>query len=177
MKIRNVLGLAAAVPAVVVALATPGDATAASVVTFTGRIDVRPTALPQQQTLNVCFVAVTETGCANGATPTGVAAGQVTDTAAGADVVDGLQATARYTEVCAPGTTIAPVGNAMLSGNVHKAVAGQWSPTLSATWVRAGLVAVISGDAVGTALFTPVGVASCGQPVPVAVSGAVALTY
>lgn len=175
MKIRNVLGLAAAVPALLIAMGTPGEAATASVVTFTGRIDVRPTAVPQQQTLRVCFAAL-ETGCPNGAISTGVAAGQVVDSA-GADVVDGLQATAAYTEVCTAGTTVAPLGNAMLSGNVHKAVSGQWSPTVTATWVRAGLVAVISGQAVGTALFTPLGVASCGQPVPVAVSGAVELTY
>lgn len=176
MKVRNVLGLAAAVPALVVALAAPGDAATTSVVTFGGTISIRPTALPQQQTLDVCFVAVTEAGCANGAAASGMAAGQVTHSA-GADVVDGLQARATYTEVCTAGTVIQPVGSAVITGNVHEAVADKWSPTVSATWFRAGLVAVIQGDAVGTALFTPIEAPACGQASRVAVTGAVELAY
>lgn len=176
MKVRKVLGLGLSVPALVVALAQPSDAASTSIVTFGGTIQVTPTALPQQQQLDLCFSAVTS--CVNGAESSGMAAGAAADPAAlKADAVDGLQATATYTEACAPATAIQPVGRAELTGKVHDAVAGTWSRDVSATWTRAGLVAVIQGEAVGTALFTPAGVPACGRPLQVAVAGAIELAY
>lgn len=174
MRIRNVVGLAVAVPGLVVALAAPGDAASRDVVTFAGRIEVRPTATAQPQTLDVCFFTLS-TACANGEMSSGVAAGPSAGSVP--DVVDGLQARAEYTEVCAPVTGVAPIANATLRGQVHKAASG-WSPVVSAQWTRVGLVAVIQGDATGVALFTPLAVGTpCGQPVPVAIAGAVEVTY
>lgn len=177
MKARNGLGLAIATPALVLALAQPSDAASRGVVTFAGTIEITPTALPQQQTLDVCFFGVGKS-CANGAESSGMAAGPAVDTAIGADTVDGLQARATYTEVCTPGTALQPTNSAQLTGNVHKGVTKDaWSAPVSATWFRAGLVAVIQGDAIGAALFTPIGVPACGVAVPVAIAGAVELAY
>lgn len=176
MEVRKALGLAVTTPALVLALAQPSDAASADVVTFGGTITITPTALPQQQQLDVCFSALA--ACAS-AEPTGMAAGTAVDrTTLAAEPVDALRAKATYVEVCAPATGIQPVGSAQLSGAVHKTLSGTWSPELDATWTRAGLVAVISGrNVAGTALFTPAGPAQCGRPVQVAVAGAVALTY
>ena len=176
MKVRNVLGLVAAVPALVVALAAPGNAATTSVVTFAGQIKVRPTPLPQLQTLDVCFVSPTESACPNTAVPNGTAAGQAAYVA-GADLVDGLQARATYVEPCAPVTGMPVIGTATLTGRVHEAVGDKWSPNVSATWFRAGLVAVIQGGAVGTALFTPIDAPACGVAGSVAVAGVVEAAY
>jgi hypothetical protein len=176
MKVRKALGLVMATPALVLALAQPSDAAADDVVTFAGTIQITPTALPQQQQLGVCFFGLAAQTCANGAESSGMAAGAGLD--AGtlvAEPVDGLQAEATYVEQCAPGTGLQPVGSATLVGNAHKSLSGAWGQDVRATWVRAGLVAVIQGDAIGTALFTPAGVPACGKPVPVAVAGAVEL--
>lgn len=170
MRIRNVLGLAVAVPALVTALAAPGDAASPHVVSFGGYVTVTPTSMPETQTLDVCFSAFE---CANGASRTGAAAGA---DATGRPVA-GLQARATYSEACTAGA-IAPIGSADLTGNVYKPLPGVWSQDVHASWFRAGLVAVIQGDAVGVALFTPAytGVPVCDQPVTVAVAGAVELT-
>jgi hypothetical protein len=108
--------------------------------------------------------------CANLAPSTGIAAG-----ADVAQVVDGLQAHASYTEVCAP-TGLPPTGNATITANVHQLPASSWSAPVTASWQRVGLVAVIQGGATGAALFVPMGVATCGQPVQVAVIGAATFT-
>lgn len=173
MFVRKALALAVAVPALLAGLAQPAAAQSQDVVTFEGTFRLKPTALPQQQVTNLCFFAV---ACQNGAEPNGMAAGAGIDRASlQAHVVDGLQATATYTESCTPGTGFQPIGSAQLSGGVHQS--GAWKNTVSATWTRAGLVGVIQGDAVGTALFTPVGVPACGVASPVAVAGVVTLAY
>ena len=181
MKVRKAVALAVAVPALVVGLAQPSAAQSADVATFAGTFELKPTVLPQQQVMNLCFFAF---ACANTAEPNGTALGA--GAGAGADVsvpaphvVDGLQATASYVETCTPGTGFQPIGSAELSGiGVHDRVSGKWTATdLRATWTRAGLVAVISGQAVGAALFTPAGAPACGVASPVAVAGLVELTY
>ena len=176
MKVRKVMGLTVAVPALVVALAQPSDAASRAVVTFAGTIEVVAYAVPQQTTLDVCFFA--SATCENGAESGGMAAGAAVDTATFAPkVVDGLQARATYAETCAPVTGLQSVATANLSGKVHEALGNAWRGSIAATWTRAGLVAVIQGDAVGTALFTPLAAPACGRPVPVAVAGAVQLAY
>lgn len=164
-KLSKVLGLAVAVPAVLVALAVPSGAATPHVVAFSGRIDVKPTTFPQMQELTACFGTI-ECGST---VPAGVAAGA----GASADAITALAVRAQYSETCTLGT-FAPTGSAQLTGNVHKALGG-WSPDIQASWFRAGLVAVISGEAVGAALFTPVQTApnACDVAVPVVVTGAV----
>ena len=176
MLVRKALAFAVTVPALVAGLAQPAVAQSRDVVTFEGTFQLKPTALPQQQVTDLCFFAVT---CANGAEPNGMAAGAGIDQASlQAHVVDGLQATATYFESCTPGTGFQPIGSAQLTGGVHERLSGEWKATnVEATWTRAGLVAVIQGDAVGTALFTPIGVPACGVASPVAVAGVVTLAY
>lgn len=171
MRIRNVLGLAVAVPALVTALAVPGDAAAPAVVSFGGYVTVTPTTAPVPQMLDVCFSAFE---CPNGAPVTGAAAGA---TAEGHPVA-GLQVSAAFVEPCTPAGTIAPIASADLTGNVYKPLHDGWSQDIHASWLRAGLVAVITGDAVGVALFTPVptGLPACDQPVLATVTGAVEVT-
>lgn len=176
MKVRKVMGLTLAVPALVLALAQPGNAASTSVVTFAGTVQITPKALPQQVSTDACFFGVA-TSCANAAESSGMAAGPALDVpAVGAKAVDGLQVRATYTETCATATTLQPTGSAALTGNVHEAN-GAWSAPIDARWTRAGLVAVIQGDAVGAALFTPAGAVACGSPTPFAVAGAVELAY
>lgn len=180
-NVRKTLGLAAAVPALVLALAQPSDAATTGVVTFAGTIQITPRAVAQQVFTDVCFLGPAKT-CANDAESSGAAAGAAAGTALDAlaqqaRAVDGLQVRATYTETCAAGTGLSPLGSAQLTGKVHDAVTGAWSEDIDAAWTRAGLVAVISGDATGVALFTPAGVPACGAPMPVAVTGAVALAY
>lgn len=177
MKVRKIAGLAVAVPALVVALAQPGNAASLGVVEFAGTLSITPRADGAQVTTNVCFFGLAKT-CANGTESSGVAAGPALDTAAlDADAIDGLQVSATYSEPCTTGSGLAPVGMATLSGNVHKSVTPGWSGDIKAEWIRAGLVAVVAGGANGVALFTPAGVPVCGQPVQVAVTGAVQVAY
>jgi len=176
-NIRKTMGLATVVPALVLALAQPSDAASTGVVTFAGTIQITPRAVAQQVITDVCFFGPAK-ACANAAESSGAAAGTALDAAAlGAEAVDGLQVRATYTETCAAGTGLSPVGSAELTGKVHDAVTGAWSEDIRATWTRAGLVAVISGDATGAVLFTPAGVPACGASMPVAVTGAVELAY
>ena len=177
MKVRTYAALAVAVPALLVGLAQPGVAASRDVVTFGGTVQIKPTPTAIEQTLEVCFSALVP--CANGAESTGAAAGLGSDvTAMAPRGVDGLEAEAKYREVCAPGTAFQPIGSATLTGRLHDAVSGQWSREISATWARYGLVAVITGSSVedgayGTALFTPAGVPACGVSSPVAIAGVV----
>jgi hypothetical protein len=176
-NVRKTMGLVAAVPALVLALAQPSDAASNGVVAFAGTLQITPRAVEQQVTTAVCFFGPAKT-CANGAESSGAAAGTALDALGqSARAVDGLQVAATYAETCAAGTGLSPVGSAQLTGKVHDAVTGAWSQDVRATWTRAGLVAVISGDATGAALFTPAGVPACGAPMPVAVTGAVELAY
>lgn len=171
MKVRKVLGLGVAVPALVLALAQPSVAAQSHVVTFAGTIQITPTASGAPQTLEICFYAAV---CQNFAEPSGVAnGGSVDPLAPRVDVVDGLEATARFGEMCAPGGTLQPTASAILTGRFHQAQSGGWTNPVSATWLRAGLVAVIAGQAVGAAVVSPLGTAPCGSPIPVAVSGSV----
>ena len=168
MNVRKSAGLLVAVPSLLVAMALPGHAaTTTGVVAFAGTVKVTPTMSPGTGSLDLCFSGIT--ACANGAPSTGVAAG-----ADVAQAIDGLQAHAEYTEVCAAVTGLPATGSATLTANLHQLPSSTWSAPVTATWQRVGLVAVIQGGATGAALFAPVAPApaACGQPVQVAVIGA-----
>jgi hypothetical protein len=171
MKIRSALGLALAVPALVVTLAQPGSAATAGVVTFAGTFQVTPDG--QSRETLVCFFGV-GAACANGAESSGAAAGPAfSSDPLGPQVVDGVQAQVSYTEACTPGTGIAPVATGTIAAETHDALTGQWGNGASAQFVRAGLVAVFVGNAIGAALVTPASVPSCGG-MTLAVSGSAA---
>ncbi len=169
MNVRKVLAILVAAPSLVVAMGAPGHAATTGVVAFAGTLSVTPTLSPGAGSVDVCFATLTP--CANTVSSTGIAAG-----ADVAQAVDGLQAHAAYTEICAPVTGLPAMGSATLTATVHQLPSSTWSAPISATWQRVGLVAVIQGGATGAALFVPAGPATCGQPVQVAVIGAAAFT-
>jgi hypothetical protein len=171
MDVRRAAGLIVAVPSLLVAMALPGNAATTGVVTFAGTVTITPTMSPGTGSLDACFFGV-ET-CLNDKPSKGVAAG-----ADVAQAVDGLQAHAEYTEVCAAVTGFPATGSATLTASVHQVPSSAWSAPVTATWQRVGLVAVIQGGATGAALFAPVAPApaACGQPVEVAVIGAAEFT-
>lgn len=174
MRVRKVLGLLVAVPALVVATAAPGSAATPGAVAFAGTLKVTPTLTPGTGSVDVCFAGLSPaaSACPNAAPSTGIAAGAET-----VDALDALQAHAEYTEVCGLTGGLPPTGQATITAYLRSAVSSDWKGPISATWQRVGLVAVIQGQAIGAAVFAPVTpMTACGQPVQVAVVGAAEFT-
>jgi hypothetical protein len=172
MFVRKTLATLLAAAGLVAAGAAPGNAAVPTVVAFEGRITVTPSLSGQPQSLQFCFYAAT---CVNStATPDGTATGAGVDTSASgakvAQVVDGISGSATYVEACGA-AGLAPTGTATITTKVHRMTDDNWSNDLTATWTRTGTVASISGDATGLALFIPLGVPACGQPLQVLVVG------
>ena len=169
MKLRNVLGLAVTVPALVVTLAQPGSAANQAVVSFAGTMRVTPTSSGLPQTVAVCLSALAS--CPDGVASTGAAAGPATGQA-----IDGLYAKITTSFPCAAGQ-LGPEFAGEIVLQAHDAVTGAWSDEIRADLTRVGSVVVILGQAVGTASFTPVGVPACDAPLTVAIKGSAVLTY
>jgi hypothetical protein len=185
MKARNIVGILVTTPSLVLALAGPSNAASTGAVAFAGTV----TLVPQSSGGTVfCLFGAPAKTCANGQPSTGIAAGaavagldpaNVDPTALQPAVVDGLEGSAAYTESCVGvnGMSVPVTGNAIITAKAHEVGATAWSGPINAQWSRAGLVAVISGDATGAALFAPVGQAFCGTPADFAVVGAAEITY
>lgn len=158
------------------AAATAGQAVAPAAVTFSGRISVTPTVTAQPRTVEFCFYGGLT--CGNTATPNGTVAGAFVHSdaapASAASAVDGMRGSITYVEACGA-AGFAPTGTATLSLSTHDAITGQWSDPGNATWDRTGTVVRVSGGANGIATFAPVGIAACGAPVDVALSGTLAI--
>lgn len=170
-KLNTVAGALLAAPALLVAMATSGHAaTPQGAVAFAGRITIVPDEAASGGTASMCFSAL---DCAVG---DGSAAGAVL-----AKPIVGMQGTLDYVESCTAAVPYAPVGSGHLTAFFRDAF-GQWTDPVGATWIRAGLVAVVlpsgEGTVAGAALAVPapkVGtVPLCGAPIELAVVGAIA---
>jgi hypothetical protein len=184
MKLRNIVGILVAAPALVLALAGPSDAASTGAIAFAGTVRLVP---QSTGSTTFCLFGAPTKSCANGQPSTGVAAGAAM--AALPAAVDGLEGTAAYTENCVtadPSLPGVPVtGVATITARVHEVAPSVWRGPINAQWSRAGLVAVITGDATGAALFAPAGPAPstpaapavCGAPTDFAVVGSAEITY
>ncbi|MDQ1710583.1 MAG: hypothetical protein QOE45_33 [Frankiaceae bacterium] len=172
MDVRKIIGTLVAVPVLVLALAGPSEAASTGAIGFAGTV----TLVPQSTgSTAFCFFGAPTATCGNGVPSTGIAAGTA---AAGLQpaVIDGLEGSATYADTCVNGVPL--TGVATVTANVHELVgASIWRGSIAAQWSRAGLVAVLSGDATGAALFVPVGPALCGAPATFVVAGSAEITY
>lgn len=181
MKARNIVGILVAAPALVLAVAAPSNAATTGAIDFAGTVKLVPQSTPSSA--QFCLFGAPTGTCGNGQPSTGIAAGAgVTGLPPAVPqqvVVDGLQGSAAYNEDCVPGNdmSVPRIGNAKITANVHDLGSSAWSAPINTEWLRAGLVAVISGDATGAALFAPVGPAVCGTPATFAVVGSAEIRY
>ncbi|MDQ1712657.1 MAG: hypothetical protein QOE45_2107 [Frankiaceae bacterium] len=185
MKARNIVGILVAAPALVLALAGPGNAASTGAIAFAGTVKLVP---QSTGSTTFCLFGAPGNACANGQPSTGIAAGaamagldpaNLDPTALQPAVVDGLEGSAAYTDSCVTvnGVSVPVTGIANITAKVHEVGTSAWRGPINAQWSRAGLVAVISGDATGAALFAPVGAALCGTSAEFAVVGAAEIRY
>ncbi|HEU0132456.1 MAG TPA: hypothetical protein VFQ85_15840 [Mycobacteriales bacterium] len=170
MKVRTFAGVLVGATSLVAAMALPSHAASSGIVTFAGTIRLSST-LPGAGQTAFCFLDL-GAQCANGLQPTGNAAGAASSLRA----IDGLQGSAAYTETCVQGIPV--TGNATILAKVHEALPTEvWSGDIRTQWTRAGLVAVMQGDATGVAIFAPRTPAACGTAADAAVLGIAEVTY
>jgi hypothetical protein len=181
MNVRRIVGTLVSVPALVLAMAGPGHAASTGVIAFAGTVKLGNAG---PGAAKFCFFSVPLVSqCANGLPSSGTAAGAAMAAtvappavpSASPAAIDGLQGSAAYTQNCVGGVPV--TGLATITANVHEIGADAWSGPIDAQWTRAGLVAVIQGDATGAALFAPAGAAPCAAQADFAVIGAAVVSY